>query len=118
MDKRFRCIDESFSRNDRAIDLFLPSALSTIGQGALGLVSTEMPDLLPFGFGRTPMIVAGLRPCAGLVSRAHVVGFVLASQLQSSNVFDDPTLTDAIDSSITQDTDAFGPLPNGKSRPW
>jgi hypothetical protein len=60
-----------------------------------------MPDLLPFGFGRTLMIVAGLRPCAGLVSRAHVVGFIPASQFQRPNVLDDPALANAINAPFT-----------------
>jgi hypothetical protein len=77
-----------------------------------------MPDFLPLGFRCVSMIVAGFSQSTGRMGRAHVIRFVLPSQLQGPDVLDDPTLADAINGLITEDTDAFGLLPNGKPHPW
>jgi hypothetical protein len=106
-----------FSRDDCAIDLLLPAALSPAGKGALCLAGTEMPNFLPLGFGRTVMIIAGLGLRTGRMRWAHVVNLVRTSQLQGSDVLDDPTLSGTIDAPIAQDADPFSPFPDGKPHP-
>jgi hypothetical protein len=77
-----------------------------------------MPDFLPFGLGRTLMIVAGFALCTGRVCGPHVVGLVLSSQFQRPDVLNDPAVADTIDAPLTQDADSSRPFPDGKPQPW
>jgi hypothetical protein len=94
------------SRHDSPVDLLLPAALSSAGQRTFAYISAEMPELLPFGFGGTLITVTSLGRSTVRMHWAHVVMLIPTSQLQGSDVLDDPALADAIDLLVAHHTSA------------
>lgn len=80
-------------------------------QGFDGYCGSQMPDLLPLRLRAPGVVLPRLFPPARGVCRAHIIDPVRASQLKGADVLDDPTLADAVDRLVADDTDAARAFP-------